>query len=96
MFEVDNKRLIRRYIEEVINTGDVERLPEFIREKTLFVVTHRLSTIAECDRILLLNENQLVDSGTHNTLLESNKYYREMMALQRVKETNFIEAGIMD
>jgi ABC-type multidrug transport system fused ATPase/permease subunit len=42
-----------------------ERLPEFIREKTLFVVTHRLSTIAECDRILLLNENQLVDSGTH-------------------------------
>ena len=30
MFEVDNKRLIRRYIEEVINTGDVERLPEFI------------------------------------------------------------------
>jgi predicted ester cyclase len=30
MSEDDNNRLIRRYIEEVINTGDVERLPEFI------------------------------------------------------------------
>jgi predicted ester cyclase len=30
MSEEDNKRLIRRYIEEVINTGNVDRLPEFI------------------------------------------------------------------
>ena len=46
-----------------------ERLPEFVREKTLFIATHRLSTINACDQILVLNENQLVDSGTHNTLL---------------------------
>jgi ABC-type multidrug transport system fused ATPase/permease subunit len=56
-----------------------ERLPEFIREKTLFVVTHRLSTIAECDRILLLNENQLVDSGTHQSLLKTSDYYRALV-----------------
>ncbi len=73
-----------------------KRLPEFIQKKTLFVVTHRRSTIAECDRILLLNENQLVDSGTHNSLLESNAYYKEMMAFQRAKWGNFIEAGIME
>ena len=73
-----------------------ERLPEFMRAKTLFVVTHRPSTIAECDRILLLNENQLVDSGTHDSLLESNAHYRDMMAFQRAKRSNFIEAGIME
>jgi ABC-type bacteriocin/lantibiotic exporter with double-glycine peptidase domain len=56
-----------------------ERLPEFIREKTLFVVTHRLSTIAECDRILLLNENQLVDSGTQQSLLKTSDYYRALV-----------------
>jgi len=56
-----------------------ERLPEFMRAKTLFVVTHRLSTIANCDRILLLNENQLVDSGTHQSLLTTSEYYRAML-----------------
>jgi ABC-type multidrug transport system fused ATPase/permease subunit len=72
-----------------------ERLPEFVREKTLFIATHRLSTINACDQILVLNENQLVDSGTHNQLLESNAYYRDMMALKRVKETNSIQTGIV-
>jgi ABC-type multidrug transport system fused ATPase/permease subunit len=73
-----------------------ERLPEVIQAKTLFVVTHHRSTITDCDRILLLNENQLVDSGPHHTLLESNAYYREIMALQRAKWTNIIETGIME
>ncbi len=56
-----------------------ERLPEFIQAKTLFIVSHRPSTIAECDRILLLNENQLVDSGTHQSLLETSDAYRAML-----------------
>jgi len=72
-----------------------DKLPRIVQEKTLFVVTHRLSTVAECDRILLLNENQLVDSGTHDTLLESNAYYRDMMALNRVKETSIVKTGIV-
>lgn len=62
-----------------------DRLPELIRKKTLFIVTHRLSTINECDRVLLLNENRVVDSGTHQTLLKSNKYYKEMIELQDFK-----------
>jgi ABC-type bacteriocin/lantibiotic exporter with double-glycine peptidase domain len=73
-----------------------ERLPDFIQAKTLFIVTHRRSTIAECNRVLLLNENQLVDSGTHNSLLESNEHYRELMAFQRTKGANLIETGIME
>jgi ABC-type multidrug transport system fused ATPase/permease subunit len=60
-----------------------DRLPELIRKKTLFIVTHRLSTIGECDRILLLNENRLVDSGTHQSLMTTNAYYRRMVDLQQ-------------
>ncbi|MDX1709185.1 MAG: ABC transporter ATP-binding protein, partial [Desulfobacterales bacterium] len=37
-----------------------ERLPEFVRKKTLFIATHRLSTINACDRILVLDEDRLV------------------------------------
>jgi ABC-type multidrug transport system fused ATPase/permease subunit len=56
------------------------KLPEFIQDKTLFIVAHRPSTICNCDRILLLDENQLVAGGSHETLLESNAYYRSMAA----------------
>ena len=66
-----------------------ERLPEFVREKTLFIATHRLSTINACDQILVLNENQLVASGSHQDLIESNDYYRLMVAKQKSSASNF-------
>lgn len=60
-----------------------ERLPELIRKKTLFVVTHRLSTINACDRLLLLNESQVVDNGTPQSLMATNAYYRQMVDLHQ-------------
>jgi ABC-type multidrug transport system fused ATPase/permease subunit len=54
-----------------------------IRKKTLFIVTHRLSTIHECDRILLLNENRVVDSGTHQSFMTTNASYRRMVGFQQ-------------
>ena len=44
-------------------------LPAVIKGKTLFIVTHRLSTIRDSDRILLLDENRLIASGTHQLLM---------------------------
>lgn len=49
------------------------------RAITLFVASHRLSMIKNANRILLLNEEQVLDSGTHRSLLESNDYYRFMI-----------------
>jgi len=62
-----------------------DALPAIIRNKTLFVVAHRLSTIKISDRILLLNENRLVAMGTHQSLWESNEYYRSLVAYQQVQ-----------
>jgi ABC-type multidrug transport system fused ATPase/permease subunit len=58
----------------------LSRLPEFIQGKTLFIVAHRPSTIRNCDRVLLLDENHLVAGGSHEILLKSNAYYRSMVA----------------
>ncbi|MGD8671559.1 MAG: ABC transporter ATP-binding protein, partial [Desulfobacterales bacterium] len=69
----------------------IERLPEFAKEKTLFIATHRLSTIHACDRILVLNENRLVASGSHQELIESNAYYRLI-----VSESDKSESGKSD
>jgi ATP-binding cassette, subfamily B, bacterial len=60
-----------------------QSLPDFIHDKTLFVVAHRISTIKNSDHILLLNENRLVDIGTHASLLEKNEYYRSLVRYQQ-------------
>jgi ATP-binding cassette, subfamily B, bacterial len=59
-------------------------LPFLVKNKTLFVVAHRLSTIEDSDRILLLNDCRLVAVGTHQELLDSNEYYRSLVSCQQV------------
>lgn len=59
-------------------------LPSLIRDKTLFVAAHRLSTIKNSDSILLLNENRLIAVGTHKSLLKTNEYYRSLVAFQQI------------
>jgi ABC-type multidrug transport system fused ATPase/permease subunit len=58
-------------------------LPSLVKDKTLFVVAHRLPTIRDADRILLLNENHLLATGTHSSLLETSDYYRSLVAYQQ-------------
>jgi len=60
-----------------------QSLPSLLKRKTLFVVAHRISTIRDADRILLLNENRLVAIGTHRSLFETNDYYRSMVSYQQ-------------
>jgi len=60
-----------------------QSLPDFIHDKTLFVVAHRISTIKNSDHILLLNENRLVGIGTHESLLETNETYRSLVRYQQ-------------
>ena len=63
-----------------------ETLPAETRGKTLFIVAHRLSTVIDSDRILVLNENRLVAEGTHGELLRTNEYYRELVDCQLIPE----------
>jgi ATP-binding cassette subfamily B protein len=57
-------------------------LVELMRGRTTFVIAHRLSTVRSADVILVLQDGQLVDSGTHEELLESSHVYREIHASQ--------------
>jgi ABC-type multidrug transport system fused ATPase/permease subunit len=70
-------------LDSVIERSILEALPALVRDKTLFVVAHRLSTIQSSDRILLLNENRLVATGTHQSLLESDDFYRAVVSSQQ-------------
>jgi ABC-type multidrug transport system fused ATPase/permease subunit len=51
------------------------RLPEVIRGKTLFVASHRLSTIQDVDLIILLNKNKIVATGPPEAVFQINEFY---------------------
>ena len=44
-------------------------------ERTVLIIAHRLSTVVEADRILVLQDGRLVEQGTHQQLLEMNGHY---------------------
>jgi ABC-type multidrug transport system fused ATPase/permease subunit len=71
-------------LDSIIERSIFDALPDFIQQKTLFIVAHRLSTIQNADRILLLNEKKLVGVGTHEQLLQDSSFYRELVENQQV------------
>jgi ABC-type multidrug transport system fused ATPase/permease subunit len=71
-------------LDSIVERSIFQSLPQLIQGKTLFVVAHRLATIQDSDRILLLNERELVAMGTHTQLLAENAFYRELVANQQV------------
>ncbi len=50
--------------------------------RTVFVISHRLSTLANCNPILVLENGRLVEQGAHAELIEQNGLYRRFHALQ--------------
>lgn len=49
---------------------------------TILVIAHRLSTVRQADRILVLDEGRLVDSGTHDQLIDSSSLYARFAKMQ--------------
>jgi ATP-binding cassette subfamily B protein len=66
-------------------------LVELMRGRTTFVIAHRLSTVRAADVILVLQNGRLVDSGTHDELLESSEVYRQIHASQLAEPEEVLE-----
>lgn len=62
----------------------IEALKDMMRGKTVFLIAHRMSTIRNVNRILVLNEKRLVGLGSHHELLAENNYYRQLVKNQKV------------
>jgi len=57
-------------------------LPRAVRNKTLVVVTHRLSSARDADRIFLFRDSRLAAVGTHESLMRDSAYYRSLVDYQ--------------
>lgn len=53
-----------------------------MKGKTSFVIAHRLATIQAADKILVMDHGQIVEQGTHESLLKTNGYYAELYHAQ--------------
>ena len=57
-------------------------LESAMRDRTTLVIAHRLATVQQADRIVVIDQGQLVEQGTHAELLAANGLYARLAALQ--------------
>ena len=53
-------------------------IDELVKNHTILIVAHRLSTIIDADEIYIINKGKVVASGTHQKLIKENEYYRNL------------------
>jgi subfamily B ATP-binding cassette protein MsbA len=60
-------------------------LNELMRDRTALVIAHRLSTVQHAHQILVLNQGEIVERGTHEQLLERKGTYFKLVQMQGLK-----------
>jgi len=68
-----------------------ETLAEVAAQHTTLVIAHRLSTVVDADRILVMSSGRVIESGTHAQLLAAGGVYREMWDLQLKERENPVQ-----
>ena len=59
-----------------------ESIEKMMHGRTSIVIAHRLSTIQKADQILVLHKGEIVETGTHQSLLEKGGYYTQLHQMQ--------------
>lgn len=66
-----------RMVQDAIN--------ELMQLRTCIIIAHRLSTVRDADEIIVLNQGEIVERGTHDALMQQQGFYAKLVALQQVK-----------
>ncbi|MBN0986203.1 type I secretion system permease/ATPase [Amphritea pacifica] len=59
-----------------------QNMASICRNRTVFIIAHRLSTVRQCDRIVVVDKGRIVESGSHDELLEQQGYYHTLHSYQ--------------
>jgi ATP-binding cassette subfamily B protein len=60
----------------------IDALRRLMKNRTTFVIAHRLSTVRRADRILVLKDGEIIESGTHEELLARKEHYAHLNRIQ--------------
>jgi len=66
-----------RLVQDAINN--------LMTNRTSIVIAHRLSTIRHADEIIVLQKGEIVEIGTHDSLINQNGFYKRLVDMQEVK-----------
>ena len=69
-------------LDSEVEAAILESLDQMMAGKTVIAIAHRLSTIARMDRIVVLEQGQIVETGSHDALLERDGVYARLWARQ--------------
>ncbi|WP_253958074.1 ABC transporter ATP-binding protein [Metabacillus halosaccharovorans] len=61
-----------------------EALEKLAKERTTFIVAHRLSTITHADKIVLIEDGKIVEQGTHQDLMQKEGHYYNLFQIQQL------------
>ena len=57
-------------------------LSEFAADRTTLIIAHRLSTVRAADRIIVVDEGRVVETGSHDALMAQGGVYKKLVELQ--------------
>jgi len=64
----------------------LKNLNRIMKDRTTLIISHRVSTVKDCDAILVLDEGQIVEQGTHDDLIDQQGLYYELFQQQLLEE----------
>jgi ATP-binding cassette, subfamily B, bacterial len=73
----------------------VEAIENLMRKRTTIVIAHRLSTIRRADRIVVIQDGQIVEQGTHDNLLSIDGYYKRLQQSAHPAQTSLTMSALV-
>ena len=66
----------------------LERLKEKSADQTTVIVSHRISTIRNAEKIIVIDQGEMIEEGSHESLLKNKGFYFDMYQQQLSEESN--------
>ena len=62
-----------------------DAIVNLMQDRTSLVIAHRLSTIRNADEIIVLQKGEIIEKGTHDSLITQNGFYKKLVDMQEIK-----------